>query len=145
MREKVRAVHRRLEAALYRRGFESPTVRTLLINQVYIGVAVFLVSLLVTGAGRWAVDFACGALLITVNFYLLARTVQRLIFMRKGAVIFLLLGFYFKLFLFGLALYLLIVYAHASVTALLAGLSTVVANIFLWGATQVLGHKVKEA
>lgn len=141
----VREMHRRLEAVLYRRGVESPTVRRLLTNQLYISVAGFLISLLITGGGRWALDFGIGAGLITLNFFGLSRMVQRLITMRKGAVISLLLGFYFKLFLFGLVLYLMIVYAHASVTALLAGISTVVANIMLWGATQIWGHKVKEA
>ena len=141
----VREVHRRLEAALYRRGVDSPAVRTLLLNQAYICLGGFLASLLLTGAGRWAVDFGVGAALISLNFFVLAGMIQRLIFMRKGAVVSLLVSFYFKLFLFGLALFVMIVYAHASVTALLAGLSTVVVNVGIWGGTQIFGHTVKEA
>ena len=92
----------------------------------------------------WALALAAGTVLITFNFWSLAKFGQHLAYMRKGAVVSLLIRFYGRLILSGLALYGLIVFGECSIYALLAGLSTVVVNAIFWGVAG-LRQKVKEA
>ncbi|MGM0645757.1 MAG: ATP synthase subunit I [Thermodesulfobacteriota bacterium] len=109
-------------------------------NQIYVAGASCLFVLVIAQGQRWALDFLAGAILITANFYFLARFLTELVHMRKGAVTALLTGFYIRLAILAIVLFVLIVIAKASVPALLAGLSTAVANIFLWGAGKMVGR-----
>ncbi len=82
---------------------------------------------------EWALAFAAGAAVATFNFWALARVVQRLVYVQRGAVLTLLLIFYGKLILSGIALYLLIGVWQVPVWSLVLGLSTVVVTITAWG------------
>lgn len=90
-------------------------------------------------------SFAVGALLITFNFFVLARVVSRLVWLQKGAVFPLLVSFYSRLILTGLVLYLAIVVAGFSVISLLLGLSTVLVTILIWSSRVFVAQKLKEA
>lgn len=143
----ISGIHHKTEAGLFKRGFKSPEVRKIVRNQLYI----LCLSLITAAALGWIspifLHFAAGVILITYNFYSLAKFVQQIVFFRSSgkAVFELLIRFYGRLIITGVALFALIVWAGVSVPALLAGLSTVIVTILFWGATQMLGHKVKEA
>jgi hypothetical protein len=112
-------------------------------NQFYLtglGIGISLIF----GLTSWAFEFIVGALLGGVNFYALAKIVQQLIFVRRGAVASLLVSFYFRLLFTAIVLYVVIVFFKANIVALLSGLSVVIINILIFGATLV-GQKLKEA
>ncbi len=143
--------NQKIESFLRRRGFTHPDVRCLVRNQLYLAAGACVFAVMATGSALWAhalapwaMAFAAGTLLITFNFWSLAKFGQHLVYMRKGAIMSLLIRFYFRLLLTGVALYGLIAYCNFSTIALLAGLSTVVANAIFWGVAG-LRQKVKEA
>ncbi|WP_462323970.1 ATP synthase subunit I [Desulfoplanes sp.] len=129
---------------LYQHGFRIEGVRWLVRNQIVLTVlAVFLLPLCFLGG--WPVDLLAGAVIGTLNFYALAKVIQGLVFLRQGSVQLLLFGFYARLGLTGVALYVLIAWCGASVVALLVGLSLVLVNILMYGAKYFVGQKLKEA
>ncbi|MFP4071417.1 MAG: ATP synthase subunit I [Desulfovibrionales bacterium] len=128
----------KVEAGLYRRGFQNGDVRRLIKIQLYLATGGIAGGLLVLPL-LWGAAFAAGAVLITINFYALAHIVQELVFVQKGAVVSLLVGFYARLILTGVALFFLIVWAGLPVGALLAGLTTVVGTILIWGVIAFWG------
>lgn len=117
-----------------------PDVRMLAVNQICIMVAILPLVALPQG---W--PFVVGAILGTVNFLALGRVIQDLVLLPKGAVALQMFSFYARLLLTATALYYAIVHMHASVGWLLAGLSTVLINILLWGMSHLLGKTSKEA
>ncbi len=131
----------KIEQYLYRKGFHVPEVRTLASQQVVL----LIYSMLALPFGRLGADYFSGVVLGTVNFLALARIIQELVYLRKGAVPVQLFSFYGRLILTAGVLFVLIVYAGSSASALLIGLSTVLINILLWGISQRLGKKSKEA
>ncbi len=138
-------MNQKIESFLHRRGFTHPDVRSLVRNQLYLTAGTcLLAALLSIGFAQWALGLAAGAVLITFNFWSLAKFGQHLAYMRKGAVVSLLVRFYGRLILSGLAIYGLIVWGQCSIYALLAGLSTVVVNAIFWGVAG-FRQKVKEA
>lgn len=134
----------KIETWLYRLGFTQVQVRRLVRNQILLAGGWSLALLAGTALSSFAWSFAAGALVITLSFMALARVAQALVFYRKGAVFSLLVIFYGKLILAGLALFALIAWAEASIPGLLLGLSTAVVNAIVWGAQAVM-HKPKEA
>lgn len=134
----------RIERFLHRRGFAHPDVRRLVAYQVFLAGASSIVALAATGFSVWGLSFAAGALLITINFWALAKVAQQLVYVQKGAVTALLLVFYFRLILTGLALFALIVWLRSPMTALLAGVSTVAVSGLWFGLSRVR-EKSKEA
>jgi hypothetical protein len=124
------SLDQKIEAWLYRRGFVIQEVRRLVKCQLYVSLMSSVGALIL--APSWGGGFAAGALLMTLNFIFLARVIQELVYVRRGAVTALLFGFYLRLFMTGAALYLLIVWVGVSAVALLAGLTTVVVTILMW-------------
>jgi hypothetical protein len=120
----------KIEAWLYRRKFVNPGVRGLVKSQLYVALLSSVTALVI--APQWAIGFTAGAVLATLNFLFLARVIQEIVYVRGGAAGALLFGFYFRLFLTGAALYLLIVWGEMSAVAILAGLTTVVVTILMW-------------
>ncbi len=136
-------VNRKIEGFFYKRGLDVPEIRILMRNQFYLtglGIAISLIF----GLTSWAFEFIVGALLGCVNFYALAKIIQQLIFVRRRAIASLLGSFYFRLLFTGIVLYVVIVFFKANIVALLSGLSIVIINILIFGATLV-GQKLKEA
>ncbi|MBG0778254.1 MAG: ATP synthase subunit I [Desulfovibrionaceae bacterium] len=138
-------LNHRLEKGLYKRGFTSSEVRRLVMAQLYVCAVSVLFALGAGWAFAWPWHFAAGALLSTFNFYHLARFVQRIVYVTDRPVAKGLVRYYGRLAVTGAVLYFLIAWAHVSVAALVAGLSTVVAILLVWGLTRIKGQKVKEA
>ncbi|WP_027179744.1 ATP synthase subunit I [Maridesulfovibrio bastinii] len=143
--------NQKIESFLRRRGFTHPDIRCLVRNQLYLALGACVFAVMATGSAQWtniltpwAMAFAAGTLLISINFWSLAKFGQHLVYMRKGAVTSLLIRFYLRLILTGVALYGLIAYCNLPIVAILAGLSTVVVNAIFWGVAG-LRQKVKEA
>ncbi len=110
--------------------------------QLYIFVLAAPLSWFVAG---WGLPFTVGAALSLVNFYALAKIVQEVIFVGKGAAVTsLLTGFYLRLLLTGVVLFVMIGPLGSEIVPLLLGLSIVVVNILLFGVAQV-SKKFKEA
>jgi hypothetical protein len=139
------AIRQRTEAALYRRGFASAEVRSLVGLQLLIALVSALGAVIASGFSNWGLSYGAGAVLVTMNFYQLALFVQQAVQARHGAVASLLLRFYGRLIVTGVVLYGLIVWAGANVAALVAGLSTVVATALYFGVRRIMGKNVKEA
>lgn len=135
----------RIERVLRDRGYGHPDVRRLVCAQLLLASVSTLAVLAFSGLSVFGWSYAAGAVLATLNFLSLAKFVQHLVYVEKGAVVALLIRFYGRLIVTGIALYGLIAWAGASVVALLAGLSTVVATGIFWGLARMSGHNVKEA
>jgi len=136
-------INKRTEAFLHGRGLVLHQVRIMVRNQVYLsilGTVIFLIFFY----GPLLTGFVTGAVLGTFNFYFLAKLIQELVHVKKGAVTPLLFSFYIRLGLTGLILYVAIVYWNANIFSLLIGLSVVLLNVLIFGATLV-GQKLKEA
>lgn len=138
-------IRHKIETALYGRGFTGTEVRTLVGLQILVGLGSAALAVVASGFGNWGLSYGAGAVLITVNFYQLARFVQQAVQERQAAVVSLLLRFYGRLIVTGVVLYGLIAWAGANVAALLAGLSTVVATALYFGVRRFMGKNVKEA
>lgn len=136
-------MNKRIEAFLYARGLHLHQVRVMVRNQIYLSVIGSAVAALFFS---WPVliGFITGAVLGTFNFYFLAKIIQELVHVKKGAITPLLFSFYVRLGLTGLVLFFSMVYLKANIFSLLIGLSTVLLNVMLFGATLV-GQKLKEA
>ncbi|MGE4506400.1 MAG: ATP synthase subunit I [Desulfovibrionaceae bacterium] len=134
----------RIERKLYETGFVNPGVRSIIRSQIYLAVGSSVLLLAVTALSAWAWAFAAGALLVTVNFWYMAKAVQKLIYVRKGAVTALLLLFYGRLIVTVLAIMGLIIFLDVPVVGLLTGLSTVVVTAITWTLLGVI-QKTKEA
>ncbi len=133
----------RVEKFLYNRGLVLPKVRFLVRNQIYLsllGLILFVIFLPLS----WVIGFSVGALVVSFNFYFLAKLSQELVYIQKGALTSLLFSFYLRLILTGVILYAAIVFLGADIFALLIGLSIILLNIFIFGATLV-SQKIKEA
>ncbi len=91
--------------------------------------------------------FLIGALLVTFNFFILARKLPELIKMQKGSVFSLLVNFYFRLLFTAIVLFVCIALLRFSVFPLLIGLSTVVITVMLWAFKFIIFgyYKQKEA
>ncbi|MDQ7031875.1 MAG: ATP synthase subunit I [Desulfonauticus sp.] len=111
-------------------------------NQIYLALVGCIISSFL--GYSWGCSFIIGAILGTLNFYFLAKLVQEIIFIKKGALSVLLFQFYLRLGLTGVVLFYVIVYLKANIVALLGGLSIVVVNVLLYGLT-LMGEKFKEA
>jgi hypothetical protein len=112
---------------------------------VALQLAVTVGALALLPLGGWGRDFCIGTVLGTLNFLALARFIQELVFLRRRAVLSLLVSFYVRLLLTGGALYGVLILWHASVAMVLMGLGTVLVNILLWGIVHFLGRTSKEA
>jgi hypothetical protein len=108
-------------------------------------IGILLCALLALVCGPKGVDFAAGVLLGTINFLALARIIQELVYVQKGAVAVQMFSFYGRLALTAAVFYVLVVMQGSSAAWLLVGFSTVLINILLWGMTQILGKTSKEA
>lgn len=133
----------KIEGFLYRRGLTHEDTRHLVRNQIVLCAAVVALALAGGWQARWLYDVAAGALLMTLNFYLLAGFLQRVLLKQDGAVARQLLRFYGRLILTAAILVALVLWAGSSILALLLGLSTVVVTILIWGMSWMTGKPSK--
>ncbi len=152
--EKLQALQRladrlnhRVDAGLYHRGFTVSEVRAMVRGQLLLSLYASCAAPMFLLTGWWPLDFIAGAALASFNFYYLAKFVQQVLYFKytRGLLFGLLFRSYGRLLLTGVALCVLIGWLNSSIVALVAGLSTVVATVLVWGAARVLGQKVKEA
>jgi small-conductance mechanosensitive channel len=143
----LRSSVRRIDEMLWRRGFRAQEVRVLLRNQLLVTAVSLLAGLGLGWINGWLFWFGVGAVLSTFNFYAVARFVQQVVYKPydRSMMYGMLFRFYGRLGLTGLILFGLIVWLKVSVSALVAGLSTIVAAIAVWGLLRLAGQNVKEA
>lgn len=132
----VEMINQTVERLLYKSGFVQPEVRIIIRNQIYVSLGASLVIMLITLFSQWSLAFTAGALVALLNFWAMARIVQALIFVGKGAPFILFAIFMGKMVLSGLALYWLVGIKQVPIWGLVSGLGTVVANIAITGLVQ---------
>ena len=135
-----------IDRFLYRRRFQSETVRMLLAQQLLLTGTAFLLGLAFFVLTDWPLAFAAGSSLALFNFWHIARFAganTRRQFSIKMAI-----GYFFlfllRLGLTAVLLYVLVIWLQVSLIPLLAGLTSVIAGIFIWVATTVSATQVKE-
>ena len=115
----------RLDALLWHRGFHRPEVRLVMRNELLFFVPLLLLGICLLPLTSWLMWFAAGALLITWNFYGLARFIQGLSLSTYSQT--LLIGMLarsnLRLVLSALFLYGILVGLEASVWAVAAGIT----------------------
>lgn len=126
-----------VERFLHKRGgFVQPDIRILVRNQLYVSLGATLAIMLGLQFSPWSLAFAGGAVLVTTNFWVLARIAQALVYVRKGGPYVLFFVFIGKMILTGLALYVMIVPWKLPVWGLVAGLGCVAINVTVTGLIQ---------
>ncbi len=137
-------INAKIDIFLAHRGFYLEDVRSLLRNQCYL-VGLGLLGMILSGLHPWATALFAGIVLISVNFWFLAKGLQGIVQAREGVVAVSLVRFYVRMILTGVILFGLIVWGGFPIPALLAGLSTVMISILCWGVFRFQRQKVKEA
>ena len=139
-------MRRRLDALLLRCGFIHPEGRALVRDQIVLAAVTSLAAMALSGFGDWGLAYGGGAFLATANFWWLVRFAQGLLTDASGAVGRAFLGYFARLGVTGAALYVMIVPGGWPVWAILAGMSTVMMTIVVWGALRgPKSSSVKEA
>jgi hypothetical protein len=135
-----------LDRLLAQLGFHHAEGRALLRDQIVMALVTSLTALVLSGQQAWGQAYACGALLVTVNFWWMVRFAQGLLASQAGAVGGAFFRFFVRLGITGAGLYVMIVEAEWPVWAILAGMSTVMVTILVWGALRRAGsNSAKEA
>lgn len=142
-----RALRHRIEAHLYARGVRNASVRALLTRQCLLAVVAMGVGVAGGIFHPWLLHFGIGVGIVTANFYFLATSIARRLEsgVQGPLVASTIVRFYGRLILTGVLLAVLLVFGKISLAALLAGLSTVVATILIWGVESYLAQHSKEA
>ncbi len=136
----------RLDRLLARLGFHHPEGRALVRDQIVMALVTSLTALALSRLEPWGVAYASGAALITVNFWWLVKFAQGLLSNTAGMVGGAFFRFFLRLGVTGAGLYAMIVEAGWPVWAILAGMSTVMVTILVWGALKRAGsNSAKEA
>lgn len=136
----------RLDPILARLGFHHPEGRVLMRDQIVMAVFTSMAALSISQLGEWGVAYSCGAALITVNFWWIVKFAQGLLSSQAGMVGGAFFRFFLRLGVTGAGLYAMIVAAEWPVWAILAGMSTVMVTILVWGALKRAGsNSAKEA
>ena len=136
----------RLDRLLERVGFSHLEGRTLLREQIVMCLVAGTACVALSGLAPWGFGFFGGALLVTVSFWWLVRFAQGLLSSTAGAVGGAFVWFFIRLGVMGVVLYVMIVPAGWPVWSILAGTSTVLVTIVVWGARKRAGsNSVKEA
>lgn len=144
-----KALRHAIAASLYKQGVSNASVRELLTRQCSLAMVALVIGLAGAAFGHlWVLHFGLGVGLITVQFYFLATSVAKklaAVTQEKGGVAGMVFKFYGRLIITASALAVLLVFGQISLAALLAGLSTVVATILIWGVESYLARYSKEA
>ena len=143
----IKSLLQRTEQWLYTRGFSAPLVRHLLRTQVVLAGGSLILGVALAVFTLWPLMFSIGAAIALYNFWFIARFVQANICEQYSPLMALRLagGFSFRLLATGCVLFALIVWLRVPVVPLLAGLTSLVAGIALWGFSRLPRKPVKEA
>ena len=136
-----------IERRLYGMGFVLPFVRYLLSIQIIISGFALATGILLLWYSSWPLAFGAGAAIMTCSLWHISRLAQAFVPLRFSASLGLrlFLGFNVRLFLIGIALFVLIVWLKAPLAPLLFGLTSTVVIILLWGISRLSRKTVKEA
>ena len=139
-------IHQKIERVLYKLGYTVPSVRRLVRSELYLTAAVCVAAILLFYFSDRPLHFAAGALLVAFNVFGMARFVQNAVHIenRRRAVVALLIRFNARLLVTGVLAYALIVWAQVSPIWLLAGITTLVLSVLVFGGAQVISFKLKE-
>lgn len=146
-----RAMRHGIESSLFRKGVRNASVRTLLTRQCLLAVVALAGGVVGGFFHPWLLHFGLGVGIVTANFYFLATSIARRLESagqpggQGPLVASTIVRFYGRLILTGVLLAVLLVFGKISLAALLAGLSTVVATILIWGVESYLAQHSKEA
>ena len=127
-----------VESQLYRFGFVSEAVRHLLCIQILLSAATFVIGVAAFFFTRWPLFFAAGTILSSFSLWQISRFALSCQHQQFSAAlgVRLFLGFTGRLLLIGIVLFVLLVWCKAPVIPLVAGLTSTVAVIVLWGASR---------
>ena len=141
------AVRQKIERHLYARGFSSAVVRHLLCTQIMITAAALGVGVPAALVSLWPLLFGTGAAIALFSLWHIARFAAVSIHQEFSVALGIRLfsGFTLRLLLTGVVLFTLIVWLRVPVVPLLAGLTTTVAGIAVWGLSRFSRKTVKEA
>ncbi len=137
----------RVEAWLFRHGFSNPAARFLLAVQILSVVVLIFSGLLLCWYTQWLLWVGLGAAVAVSNFYLVAQKLQSFFpsGFSRGNVVGMLLGFYLRLFITAIILFVFIAWLKAPIPALLIGLSLSAGTAVIFGLTKLHLLKSKEA
>lgn len=142
----LRTARENLERRLFHRGFASADIRRIVSGQILVADAALAVGFVCLWFSVWPFFFGVGAALAAHNLWWLARSVEwslRHDYTRSLAVANF-LAFLGRFGGMGIALVICIAWLKAPVVPLVAGLSTALAGMTLWGFTRFLRQHSKE-
>lgn len=144
MKKGIKKIETAVNNFLRSQGIEHKEIQWLI--KVYVLLVIFITSVIGSSfAQDELVAYLLGALLTFFNFFVLARTVPKLIFIRKGAVFNLLIVYYLRLLFTALILFIAIAGVKLPVISLLIGLSTFLITFIIWFGKYLAKYKNKEA
>lgn len=153
LKNRLKIDFRPMDAWLWRRGIHDPTLRGILQWQILVVLFSFAAGICLWGWNAtlavWWSWFGIGAMVALWNFYALIKFIQKNI--TRGWNKTILLGLFFhthvKLLFTGILLYTAFVCFHAPLSALLTGMTALVAGIVAIGIKRTLPgshERVKE-
>lgn len=136
-----------IEKILRNRGFTSPNSRRIMANQLLLTIAALGVGILAFPVTLWPVSFALGAVLATVNFWWMAKSVRWSVSQRFSPALALVYfgGFLLRFTGTGVLLYILLVQLSLPLVPHVAGLSSVVLCLMITAFSRTAGNSCKEA
>lgn len=145
--DRFSALRQSLERRLYGLGFTLPATRQLICTQLVVTFAGLAAGVLFFWVSAWPLAFGAGAAIATYSLWHVTRVAQGYVSQKfsPALAIRFFLGFSVRLLLIGILLFALIVWLGAPVAPLLAGLTSTVISIVLWGLTRISRKTVKEA
>ena len=130
---------KKIEQWLFAKGFAIPQVRYILSAQILLCLLALGCGILVAPMTLWGLSFGIGACIAMYNFWFIARFVQKNFSdtYTTKMLVSLLLGFNVRLIATGAMLFVLIVWLKMPILPLLAGLTSLVACIIVWGFSKL--------
>ncbi|MDR3175802.1 MAG: hypothetical protein LBU06_04645 [Desulfovibrio sp.] len=140
------AWHRALERHLESAGFSLRAVRHVLCTQLIFSAVALLAGAAASVFSLAPIAFGAGSALSTFSLWHVARFGERCVNMRfsAGLGMGLFFGFFLRLLLIGAVLVLLLGLLKLPALPILAGLTSTVAGIAVWGATRLFGKTTTE-
>ena len=135
-----------LERRLFHRGFASADIRHIVSSQILLTDVALAVGLVCLWFSVWPFFFGVGAALATHNLWWLARSVERSFGQSytRGLAVSSFLAFLGRFGGMGVALVICIAWLNAPIIPLVAGLTTAVAGMTVWGFSRLLRQHSKE-
>lgn len=136
----------RLDGWLWRLGYDHPEIRELVRWTVVMAALIVVCSVPLSLFWQGAWSLVAGTVIITANFCSMAKFGQHIADRTFTAkiVISLLFGFYLRLALTGAALYACIAWFDARPLPLVAGTTTVVGIIVIWGLVRYADTRARQ-